>query len=160
MSLRADGAIDALHCPDGSRVQADLYLDCSGFRGLLIEEALHTGYYDWSDVLPCDRAVALQTRYAGAPPPFTLASARAAGWHWRIPLQRRVGNGYVYSSAHISDQAALDDLVQTVGEAPSPSRDFSSSSPAGGACSGIAIASRSDWPRDSSSHSNRRVSSW
>jgi len=117
-SLRADGAIDALQCTDGTRVQADLYLDCSGFRGLLIEEALHTGYLDWSDVLPCDRAVALQTRYAGAPPPYTLASARAAGWHWRIPLQRRAGNGYVYASAHISDQAALDDLVQAVGEAP------------------------------------------
>jgi len=100
-SLRADGAIDALHCSDGSHLQADLYLDCSGFRGLLIEEALHTGYLDWSDVLPCDRAVALQTRHAGAPPPYTLA-----------------GNGYVYASAHISDQAALDDLIQTVGEAP------------------------------------------
>jgi tryptophan halogenase len=117
-SLHADGAIDALHCTDGTRVQADLYLDCSGFRGLLIEEALHTGYLDWSNVLPCDRAVALQTRYSGAPPPYTLASARAAGWHWRIPLQRRAGNGYVYASAHISDQAALDDLLQTVGEEP------------------------------------------
>jgi len=118
VSLRADGAIDTLHCSDGTKVQADLYLDCSGFRGLLIEEALHTGYLDWSDVLPCDRAVALQTRYAGTPPPYTLASARAAGWHWRIPLQRRAGNGYVYASAHISDQAALDDLLQTVGEEP------------------------------------------
>jgi tryptophan halogenase len=117
-SLREDGAIDALHCTDSTRVQADLYLDCSGFRGLLIEEALHTGYIDWRDVLPCDRAVALQTRYTSPAPPYTLASARAAGWHWRIPLQRRAGNGYVYASAHISDQAALDDLVQAVGEEP------------------------------------------
>lgn len=117
-SLRGDGAIDALHCTDGSQVQADLYLDCSGFRGLLIEEALHTGYLNWSDVLPCDRAVAMQTRYAGAAPPYTLASAAPAGWRWRIPLQRRAGNGYVYASAHISDQAALDQLVQAVGEEP------------------------------------------
>jgi tryptophan halogenase len=117
-SLRADGAIDVLHCTDGSRVQADLYLDCSGFRGLLIEEALHTGYLNWSDVLPCDRAVAMQTRYTGAAPPYTLASAGSAGWRWRIPLQRRAGNGYVYSSAHISDQAATDELVQAVGEEP------------------------------------------
>jgi tryptophan halogenase len=118
VSLRADGDIEALHCTEGTKIHADLYLDCSGFRGLLIEEALHTGYLDWSDVLPCDRAVAMQTRYAGAAPPYTLANARAAGWHWRIPLQRRAGNGYVYASAHISDQAALDDLLQAVGEEP------------------------------------------
>jgi tryptophan 7-halogenase len=117
-TLRADGFIDALVCADGTRLQADLYLDCSGFRALLIEEALATGYVNWSDVLLCDRAVAMQTKSTVAPPPFTLASARAAGWQWRIPLQNRAGNGYVYSSAHLADSEALDDLIAAAGEPP------------------------------------------
>jgi tryptophan halogenase len=116
-NLRPDGFIESLVCADGSRIDGDLFIDCSGFRGVLIEECLRTGYIDWHDVLPCDRAVALQTRSSTAPQPFTVARARAAGWHWRIPLQHRVGNGYVYSSAHASDQQAIDDLTCTVGEA-------------------------------------------
>ncbi|HEY1725887.1 MAG TPA: tryptophan halogenase family protein [Steroidobacteraceae bacterium] len=115
---RADGFLDELVFTDGSRLQADLYIDCSGFRGLLIEQTLKTGYLDWSDLLPCDRAVALPTELAGARAPLTLSTARAAGWQWRIPLQHRVGNGYVYCSAHISDAAACDDLLQTVGARP------------------------------------------
>jgi tryptophan halogenase len=115
---RADGFIDELIFADGSRLQADLYIDCSGFRGLLIEQTLKTGYLDWGDVLPCDRAVAVPTELATARAPYTLSSARAAGWQWRIPLQHRAGNGYVYCSAHLSDAAAHDDLMQTVGEKP------------------------------------------
>jgi tryptophan halogenase len=115
-ALRADGYIEALLCTDGTRVAADLFIDCSGFRGVLIEEALHTGYIDWRDMLPCDRAVAMQTKSEFPPPPFTVARARAAGWHWRIPLQNRAGNGYVYSSAHLGDDQALDDLTRSVGE--------------------------------------------
>jgi tryptophan halogenase len=103
---------------DGTRLRADLYIDCSGFRGLLIEQTLKTGYLDWSDVLPCDRAVALPTEMTSPRAPYTLSSARAAGWQWRIPLQHRAGNGYVYSSAHLGDADALDDLVSTVGEKP------------------------------------------
>jgi tryptophan halogenase len=115
---RPDGFLDELVFADGTRLQADLYIDCSGFRGLLIEQTLKTGYLDWSDVLPCDRAVAMPTELASARPPYTLSTARTAGWQWRIPLQHRVGNGYVYCSAHLSDAEAHDDLMRTVGEKP------------------------------------------
>jgi tryptophan 7-halogenase len=117
-TLRDDGRIDELVFTDGSRIGAELYIDCSGFRGLLIEQTLKTGYLDWSDYLPCDRAVAMPTELASARPPYTLASARSAGWRWRIPLQHRVGNGYVYSSAHIGDEQALQDLLTEVGQKP------------------------------------------
>jgi tryptophan 7-halogenase len=117
-TLREDGFIDKLKFGDGTHLQADLYIDCSGFRGVLIEGALSTGYLDWSHVLPCDRAVAMPTELVTTRPPYTEANARAAGWRWRIPLQHRVGNGYVYSSAHISDTQALDDLTSAVGAKP------------------------------------------
>ncbi|HEY2661199.1 MAG TPA: tryptophan halogenase family protein [Caulobacteraceae bacterium] len=115
---RADGFLDELVFGDGSRLQADLFLDCSGFRGVLIEQILKTGYLDWSDVLPCDRAVAAPTALPASRAPYTQSKARPAGWQWRIPLQHRVGNGYVYSSANISDSEALDDLLATVGQTP------------------------------------------
>jgi len=117
-TLRNDGAIDALRFSDDSQLQADLYIDCSGFRGVLIEQTLGTGYVDWSALLPCDRAVAFPSTLAGARPPYTHSLARSAGWQWRIPLQHRIGNGYVYSSAHCSEQQALEDLVGVVGERP------------------------------------------
>jgi tryptophan halogenase len=85
---------------------------------VLIEGALKTGYLDWSSILPCDRAVAVPTESGVRRPPYTEANARAAGWRWRIPLQHRAGNGYVYSSAHIGDTQALDDLLAAVGEQP------------------------------------------
>ncbi len=113
---RADGCIDEIIFGDGSRLQADLYIDCSGFRGLLIEQTLQTGYVPWTDVLPCDRAVAVQTQMASGRAPYTQATARDAGWRWRIPLQHRAGNGHVYSSAHTSDADAMDDLLVAVGE--------------------------------------------
>jgi tryptophan halogenase len=116
VTQRADGFLDELIFDDGSRLAADLYVDCSGFKGVLIEGALKTGYLDWSELLPCDRAVAVPTEMAIARAPYTEASARDAGWRWRIPLQHRAGNGYVYSSAHIGDAEALDDLLQQVGE--------------------------------------------
>ena len=115
---RDDGAIDALQFSDQSRLQADLYLDCSGFRGVLIEQTLGTGYHDWSALLPCDRAVAFPSAALTARPPYTHSLARSAGWQWRIPLQHRTGNGYVYSSAHCTEQQALEDLVGVVGERP------------------------------------------
>ncbi|HEV2444210.1 MAG TPA: tryptophan halogenase family protein [Steroidobacteraceae bacterium] len=113
---RPDGFIDELVFADGGRLGADLYIDCSGFRGVLIEQVLETGYVDWRQLLPCDRAVAVATRVAGPRPPYTQATARRAGWHWRIPLQHRIGNGYVYSSAHSSDTEALEDLLGELGE--------------------------------------------
>jgi tryptophan halogenase len=123
-TLRGDGFIDEIIFNDGTRLQADLYIDCSGFRGLLIEGTLKTGYLDWTDVLPCDRAVAMPTELSTARPPYTEANARAAGWRWRIPLQHRVGNGYVYSSAHISDAQALDELLSVVSGKPTADPRF------------------------------------
>jgi len=101
-----DGFVTAVRLDDGRRIEADLFIDCSGFRGLLIEQALHSGYEDWTHYLPCDRAVAAPCASAGALTPYTRSTARAAGWQWRIPLQHRTGNGYVYSSNHVSDDEA------------------------------------------------------
>jgi tryptophan 7-halogenase len=115
---REDGFIDELILEGGARLRADLYIDCSGFRGLLIEGALQSGYEDWTRYLPCDRAVAFPTAINGPRPPYTLATARPAGWQWRIPLQHRVGNGYVYCSSHVSDEAALQDLLGVLGQEP------------------------------------------
>ncbi|MBV9724440.1 MAG: tryptophan 7-halogenase [Gammaproteobacteria bacterium] len=115
---REDGAIDALRFTDDSSLQADLYIDCSGFRGVLIEQTLGTGYVDWSALLPCDRAVAFPSTAQRGRPPYTHSLARNAGWQWRIPLQHRTGNGYVYSSAHCSEEQALEDLTAVVGERP------------------------------------------
>jgi tryptophan halogenase len=92
-------------------VEGDLFIDCSGFRGLLIEQALETGYEDWTHWLPCDRAIAVPTSNPGPPDPFTRSTAHPIGWQWRIPLQHRMGNGYVYSSAHISDDEAEELLL-------------------------------------------------
>lgn len=108
--LAEDGAIEAVELDDGRRIAADFFIDCSGFRGLLIEDALHAGYDDWTHWLPCDRAVAMPTETAGPPAPYTISAAHSAGWRWRIPLQSRVGNGYVYSSRHISDDEAAGTL--------------------------------------------------
>jgi tryptophan halogenase len=107
-----DGFIDSLLLEDGSSVQADLYIDCSGFRGLLIEQALKTGYEDWTHWLPCDRAVAVPSASTGELTPYTRSSAHAAGWQWRIPLQHRIGNGYVYCSRYVSDDEASAVLLE------------------------------------------------
>ena len=101
-----DGFIESLTLEGGERIAADLYIDCTGFRGLLIEDALHTGYEDWTHWLPCDRAIAAPCERAGPLSSHTLATAREVGWQWRIPLQHRVGNGYVYSSRFIEDDEA------------------------------------------------------
>ncbi len=101
------GFVQTLRLKSGERVDGDLFIDCTGFRGLLIEEALHTGYIDYTHWLPCDRAVAMPCEKVDAPTPYTRSTARAAGWQWRIPLQHRTGNGYVYSSRHLSDDEAV-----------------------------------------------------
>jgi tryptophan halogenase len=113
---RDDGFIDEIVFDDGSRLGADLYIDCSGFRGVLIEQALQTGYIPWGRWLPCDRAVAVDSVMASPRTPYTGAFARPAGWRWRIPLQERAGNGYVYASEGVSDDAAFDDLRTELGE--------------------------------------------
>jgi tryptophan halogenase len=108
---RSDGTVDELVAADGSRIAADFYLDCSGFRALLIEQTLGTGWVDWREFLPCDRALAMPTMLDGPRPPYTESQALGAGWRWRIPLQHRVGNGYVYSSSHLDDAAAAEALL-------------------------------------------------
>jgi tryptophan 7-halogenase len=107
-----DGFVEAVVMEDGRRVEGQLFVDCSGFRGLLIEQALKTGYEDWTHWLPCDRAVAAPCANPDAPiTPYTRSTARDAGWQWRIPLQHRIGNGYVFSSAHVSEDEATATLL-------------------------------------------------
>ncbi|HZW17117.1 MAG TPA: tryptophan halogenase family protein [Brevundimonas sp.] len=106
-----DGFVDGITLEGGRSLSADLYIDCTGFRGLLIEGALKAGYEDWSHWLPVDRAVAAPCAKVGPAPPYTLSTAREAGWQWRIALQHRTGNGYVYCSDHISDDAARQTLL-------------------------------------------------
>lgn len=105
------GQVTGVRLADGAAVPGDLFIDCSGFRGLLIEGKLKTGYEDWTHWLPCDRAIAVPSDYPGQPDPFTRSTARSAGWQWRIPLQHRMGNGHVYSSAHMSDADAEAELL-------------------------------------------------
>lgn len=106
------GLIETLRLRDGRAVSGDFFIDCSGFQALLIAKALQTGFTDWSRWLPCDRAVAVQCESTGDPAPFTQATAREAGWQWRIPLRQRIGNGYVYSSAHLADDQAARRLLE------------------------------------------------
>ncbi|MEL6998476.1 MAG: tryptophan halogenase family protein, partial [Pseudomonadota bacterium] len=115
----ATGFIETLDLADGPSVAGDLFIDCSGFRGVLIEQALGSGYEDWSHWLPCDRAYAVPTEGTGKLDPFTRSTARTAGWQWQIPLQHRIGNGHVYSSAFIDDDAAQDILMSNLPADPS-----------------------------------------
>ena len=100
------GDLTHVQLADGQVVAADFFIDCSGFRGLLIEETLHAGFEDWSHWLPCDRAVAMPCANTGPITPYTRSTARTAGWQWRIPLQHRQGNGHVYCSTHMGDDEA------------------------------------------------------
>jgi len=105
--LRADdGFIESVKLENDEVICGDLFIDCSGFRGLLIEEALNTGYEEWTRWLPCDRAVAIPSENTAEPRPYTRAIARSAGWQWQIPLQNRTGNGHVYCSSYYSDDLA------------------------------------------------------
>jgi tryptophan halogenase len=105
------GLIESVTLQDGLVCAADLFIDCSGFRALLIEGALKTGYELWNHWLPCDRAMAVPCASSPDFTPYTRSTARSAGWQWRIPLQHRTGNGYVYSSACISDDEAAATLL-------------------------------------------------
>ena len=105
------GFVQSVTLDDGRVLEGDLFIDCSGFRGLLIEGALQAGYEDWTHWLPCDRAMAMPCANVGPLTPYTRSTARTAGWQWRIPLQHRTGNGYVYCSNFISDDEAASTLA-------------------------------------------------
>jgi tryptophan 7-halogenase len=114
-NLAADsGYINSITLASGETVSGDLFIDCSGFRGILIEEALHTGFEDWSHVLPCDSAVAVQTKTVDKPVPYTRSIARDSGWQWQIPLQNRTGNGLVFCSKYMTDEDAKKTLLANV----------------------------------------------
>ena len=118
-----DGFIESVALDSGQVIDGDFFIDCSGFRGLLIEEALKSGYEDWSDLLPCDRALAVPSKSVGATKPYTMSIAHNAGWQWRIPLQHRTGNGHVYCSKFTSDDEATHTLLSNLeGEALSEPR--------------------------------------
>lgn len=113
-----DGDVRSLRLEDGRQVEGDFFVDCTGFRGLLIEQALKAGYEDWSNWLPCDRAMAVPSARTEPLLPYTRSTALEAGWQWRIPLQHRTGNGHVYSSAHTSDDRARELLLANLQGAP------------------------------------------
>ena len=115
MSLFLDnGFIESVVLESGVAIEGDLFIDCTGFRGLLIEETLNAGYETWGQWLRNDSAVALQTEFSGDIPPYTRAIAHDSGWQWKIPLQHRQGTGHVYSSAYISDEDARNTLLQNL----------------------------------------------
>jgi tryptophan 7-halogenase len=118
VQLNDSGHVGAVVLDSGLRVEADLYVDCSGFRALLIGQALGNGYVDWKHWLPCDRAVAVPCAGSERMEPYTRSTARAAGWQWRIPLQHRIGNGHVYSSDHLSDDEATAILLANLDGEP------------------------------------------
>ncbi len=114
---RADGFIESVRLARGEEIRGDFFIDCTGFKALLIGKTLGVENVDWSNYLPCDRAVVVKSENQGPLLPYTRATAEAAGWSWRIPLQHRVGNGYVYSSRFISDAAARAALLRGLGGA-------------------------------------------
>ncbi|QIG80207.1 tryptophan halogenase family protein [Stakelama tenebrarum] len=105
------GDISAVVLEDGRRIEGEFFVDCSGFRSLLLGQTLGIPYRSWQHWLPCDSAIAIPSEHAGPPIPYTRSSAEASGWRWRIPLQHRVGNGHVFSSAHVDDETALQKLL-------------------------------------------------
>lgn len=109
-----DESIQALVMETGTVVEGDLFVDCSGFAGILIDKTLKTEFVDWSHWLPMNRAIAVQTQLTGEPAPYTRSIAHHAGWQWRIPLQHRMGNGIVYCDKHMSDEEAKSLLMSSV----------------------------------------------
>jgi tryptophan halogenase len=111
---RADGFVESVTLANGARIHGDFFIDCTGFKALLIGKTLGVDSVDWSNYLPCDRAVVCKTENKGNLAPYTRATAQPAGWSWRIPLQHRVGNGYVYASRFCSDAAARATLLRVI----------------------------------------------
>jgi tryptophan halogenase len=114
----ATGDVEAVVLAGGARVAGDFFIDCSGFRALLIEETLKTGFEDWSHWLPCDRALAVPCESAPVLLPYTRSTAHSAGWQWRIPLQHRIGNGHVFSSSFMNEAEAEGILLANLDGKP------------------------------------------
>jgi len=114
----ATGDIAAVVLDDGRMIPGDFFIDCTGFRALLLGQTLGVDYCDWSHWLPCDRALAVPSERLAPIPPFTRATARAAGWQWRIPLQHRTGNGHVYCSSFMGDEEAAGLLMANLDTTP------------------------------------------
>ncbi|HEX6409252.1 MAG TPA: tryptophan halogenase family protein [Sphingomicrobium sp.] len=114
----ASGDISSVTLANGTQVEGKLFIDCSGFRGLLIEQELEAGFEDWSHWLPCDRATAVPCSSVRPVTPYTRATARKAGWQWRIPLQHRIGNGHVHCSRHVSEDEATAILLANLDGEP------------------------------------------
>ena len=112
------GFVESVKLEDGQAIDGDFFIDCTGFYGLLIEKTLQSGFKDWSDVLPCNRAVTVGSERIADPIPYTRSTAKSAGWQWRIPLQSRTGNGYVYCSEYISDDEAAQTLLDGLDAKP------------------------------------------
>lgn len=112
------GDLTAVTLEDGRRIESDFFIDCTGFRGLLIEDTLKTGYEEWTHWLPCDRAIAVPCEKIEDAAPYTRSTAHTAGWQWRIPLQHRTGNGHVYSSPYMDDDEAQRILLDNLDGAP------------------------------------------
>lgn len=113
-----EGSVLSVQLESGEELSADLFIDCSGFKALLIEDCLAVGFEDWSHWLPCNSAITVQTSTADAPLPYTISTALSEGWQWKIPLQHRVGNGYVYSSDYCDDRSAEDKFLVNVSGDP------------------------------------------
>ncbi len=112
------GFVESVILENGTSIDGDLFIDCTGFFGLLIEKTMKSGFEDWSDVLPCNRAVTVGSERIADPIPYTRSTAKSAGWQWRIPLQSRTGNGYVYCSDYISDDEAANTLLEGLDSNP------------------------------------------
>ncbi|RYY03770.1 MAG: tryptophan 7-halogenase [Gammaproteobacteria bacterium] len=118
------GYVENLALKNGTKINGDLFIDCSGSRALLIQQKLETGFEDWSHWLPCDRAIAVPSERLDITLAYTRSIAHAAGWQWRIPLQHRVGNGIVYSSNHCSQDEATNILLNSLGSKPMADLNF------------------------------------
>jgi len=114
VSQHPSGEIQALHLESGEVVSGDLFIDCTGFTGLLIDKTLKTPYEDWSHWLPCNSAIAIQTESVEPAKPYVTCTAHQAGWQWHIPLQHRVGNGNVFCNQFMSDDQAIQHLLDNV----------------------------------------------
>lgn len=112
------GFVESLDLEGGQNISGEFFIDCTGFRGLLIEQTLKSGFEDWKDVLPCNRAVTIGCEKTSDPIPYTRSTAKSAGWQWRIPLQSRTGNGYVYCGDYISDDEAAQTLLDGLDAKP------------------------------------------